>query len=237
MNTGLESTVETAFKAPSGPHRRPKLSLKTEEWAHRRLRLRNEQFTPPLGITLSQVKEETVPLPPHSECLPNKAKNSESFRDIFSSPVWESSPSAEITVSSSSYGRQLSPEAHASITQFSLTSQQYPPFTTLLQSSLVELNRVLIFIYAVLEIVIDAINPGPAHRFGSDRKKSTLLYLGYWTVLIWLFLGVLNARQDWLDVNGISVVQGVRLVRGRRAAINGSGWEWSVWESVKQVLC
>ncbi|KAK5101046.1 hypothetical protein LTS08_004652 [Lithohypha guttulata] len=54
----------------------------------------------------------------------------------------------------------------------------------------------------------------------------------YWLAMLWMFISMYAMRREWLDVNGVGM--GAQLVKNRRDAYSGGGWEWAVWEMVKR---
>lgn len=84
---------------------------------------------------------------------------------------------------------------------------------------------------------MDATASAAARRripFPLPFDKSTLAQIAYLGVLIYLFLGVYSARNEWLGANGLD--RGVSLVRGERESYVGGGWEWGPWEALKALL-
>lgn len=216
---------------------RPKLSLITDGSSRKRFVSGQKPSTPPLGTTLSRVKEEPVLFPPRRQNFPGQADHSENLADVLSSPVWNNIPTAKIMVRSPGCKQVVISEPYHTTDQASPTLRTHSPFQILLALFLVELHHVFSLVSSFFAMILNVIQPSSTNSMLSNRKKLSLLQLVYCTIFTWLFLGVLNARQDWLEVNGIGVVKGVTLVRGRRATMNGLGWEWGIWESIKELLC
>jgi len=64
--------------------------------------------------------------------------------------------------------------------------------------------------------------------------KTTLFHTAYFAVLLYLFLGVYAARNEWIGANGYA--RGSALVRAERERYLGGGWEWGPWEAFKGML-
>lgn len=72
------------------------------------------------------------------------------------------------------------------------------------------------------------------HLLQEPKPLSTPTYVSiiWWLAMLWMFIGMYAMRQEWLDVNGVDM--GAQLVKNRRDAYSGGGWEWAVWEMVKR---
>ncbi|KAK5311474.1 hypothetical protein LTR70_008765 [Exophiala xenobiotica] len=96
--------------------------------------------------------------------------------------------------------------------------------------------------FTTTTLVSISISPNPTDATSIRRRipfqlrfdKSTLAQIVYFGVLIYLFLGVYSARNEWLGANGLN--RGVSLVRGERESYVGGGWEWGPWEALKGLL-
>ncbi|KAK5938181.1 hypothetical protein PMZ80_009770 [Knufia obscura] len=100
------------------------------------------------------------------------------------------------------------------------------------------------WIFAVAYFVISAAYPSilrSARRLLSSYSyrmppldKKAVGQTVYLAGLIYLGLGMIYAREQWLGANGLD--RGVRLVRSQRATYNGGGWEWGPWEALKGMM-
>ena len=68
--------------------------------------------------------------------------------------------------------------------------------------------------------------PNRFYKSAHNPNVGLAINLVYWTGLTWLLVGVYSARQEWLDSNGVGLAKGMHLVRERRNAAMGGGWEW-----------